>query len=218
MPKFTAALLLALVFASTASAKDGEDGYAVIYDGAIAMQKLPIERGSLYPWLDPSDVYISSCGFAQITYKEVGAEAFIAGDDNFSTKPSTFYYLTGEWCEVADVLMETSYRAAHVIAYRTWGKKRYMLSRADVYTDNSGAAYVADKYFVETNDLQSLVQPIAQGDENSGCSSPDSERPEIFGGLTSLANARGLLCAKKGVFLKDFVLPANTSLERTRER
>src|SRR5881394_935200 len=126
-----------------ASAGDWEDGYAVIYDGAVAMKKISIKRGNLYPWLDPSEIYIGSCGFARITYKEVDVVAFLAGDDNFSTRKSSFYYLTGEWCEVADALMETSYRAAHVISYRKWDGKKYILSQADVYTDNDGVAYVA---------------------------------------------------------------------------
>ncbi len=218
MVKLTASLFVAFAFMVNASAKEGDDGYAVIYDGAIAMKKIPIERGNLYPWLDPSEIYISSCGFAQITYKQVDVVAFLAGDDNFSTKPSSFFYLTGEWCEVADALMETSSRAAHVIAYRTWGRKKYMLSRADVYVDNAGDAYVADKHFVEANNLQSLVQPIEQGDQNSGCFSPDRERPDMVDAQTNLATTGGLLCVTRGVRLKDFVLPANKSLERTRER
>jgi hypothetical protein len=207
-PVFALSALLLATWLGTPAARAAarEDGYAVIYDGAIAMEKLPRRRGNLYPWLDPSEVYIGSCGFARITYKEVDVVAFLAGDDYFSTKKSSFYDLMGEWCEVADSLMETSYRAPHVIAYRKWDGKKYLLSRADVYIDNEGTAYVADKFFVEENELQALVRPIAQGADNTGCFDEKRAPTETLEGASGLVRVGNLLCVTKGAPLRDFVL------------
>jgi hypothetical protein len=223
MTRFAALIILASLCAGCVHTQDGEGGYAVVWDGAIAMEKLPIERGNQYPWLDQSKILFWSCGFARLTYKEVDVVAFLAGDDDFATKDSSFYYMMGEWCEVADALMETSGRAAHVISYFNWRGKKYLLFRANVYLDNEGTAYVADKTFVEWNELQSLVRPIAQGEDNQGCFDLDRELPELLDDAASLATVGELRCATKGVRLKDFkgvrlkdfVVPASGSLKGT---
>jgi len=202
--RFSALLLLVGLGLGAANAKDADVGYAIIHGGAVAMEKFSIKRGNGYPWLP--DVLFWSCGFARITYEEADTVAFLAGDDNFSTKHSSFYYLMGEWCEVADALMEGG--RPHVIGYRSWRGKKYLLTRAVVYTDNDGTAYVADKSFVEWNELQSLVQPIAQGEDNGGCFDPAYELPELLDDRSSLVTVRDYLCATKGVRLKDFMLPA----------
>ena len=160
------------------------------------MEKLPHER-PLIVEVDGEEIYISSCGFADITYR---TGPVLRTHEEYSAEqgqPQSFSYLMGEFCEVADALLEGN--VLSLIAYYERDGVKYLTSiGAAVYSDENGALYVADAGFVEANELQPLARPIAHGENDDGCL--ESDASALTEGRVRI---EGRLCFAAGVYLSD---------------
>jgi hypothetical protein len=208
----------AVAIAIAGCATRSTTGYAIVFDGAIAMEKVRREGIATYPWIDPSETVIWACDWAKITYNEV--PLLIPADSYAEARKqrAAYFYLTGEWCQVAKALLEANHRVQHVVFFRQWERKKYLLSWTRLYHDNDNHEYIAEKAFVDLLDLQPLLRDIKQGNENSGCFwSVDPDLEEIKAREVLVPYGEDF-CFSKGVYLRDLVTAHNKSIQTSRPK
>jgi len=187
-------------------------GYAVVYDGAVAMRKPSAAEGGGglidYPWW-PDLPRFAACGFAQIEFNETPVQQPRARYEDEPRRRGTYRVMLGEWCVVADALLEAHERVQHLIRYREWNGKKYLLYHAQVYQDDAGAEYVAESDFIESNDLTPLLRDVAQGSSNFGCFSADY--PDELPRGEDLIRVGDEYCFRRGVYLQDLAQSLRTT-------
>ncbi len=187
-------------------------GYAVVYDGATAVLKPQATRGLVYyPWQDPNEVFYASCGFAEITYNETPIFRPLASYADESRRKATYLVMLGEWCRVKDYLFEETGRARHLVVFRQWRGRKYLVDDAIVYHDDGDAEYVADKAFIERIELTSAVRTISQCRENNGCFGAEDPTLEVMKGNSTLVKVGEDYCVGDGLYLQDLAKSVGTS-------
>jgi hypothetical protein len=205
--------ILSAVFSLAEPSLALSDGYAVVYDGAVAMKKIPRKGMEEYPWINPNEILTNSCDWAQITYNEVPMRAPMDSYGEAKRSRSSYLYLTGEWCQTSDALLEANYRTQHVIYFREWRGKKYLMLWTRLYQDDEHRDYIAEKQFIDLLELQPLLHDIKQGRDNSGCIWPTNPELEEIKARETLIQVGKDFCFKQGVYLRDLSMSGNKSLQ-----
>lgn len=182
---------------AAAWSQDGITRFSVAFRGAIAMEKLPYKGPLIFEAPDGEEVYISSCGFANITYRTGPVLRTYEAYSDEEGEPHSFMYLMGEFCRVSDALLEQNFLSL-IAYYEREGVKYLAGNPAAVYSDHVGSLYVVDADFVEASELQALTRPIAHGENDEGCFDPDVGAP-----TEGRVMVEGRLCFAAGVYLSD---------------
>ena len=185
--------------------------YAVVYDGAVAMKKPPAHNTRFsYPWQNSSEVLYWTCGFAQLTYNDTPIKEARSSYADQVRRRTTYLAMIGEWCKVTPFLFEESHRSQRLIAYRRWKGRKYLLESSVVYQDNDGADYIAEKDFIEHDELKQLLRNVAQGSDNTGCFWPENPKLELMRETEDLVRVGDNYCFRAGVYLQDLARSLGT--------
>jgi hypothetical protein len=207
-------------------ATESELRYAVVRGEAVAMKRLPPSPGpgTSYPWqtrwLAPGDILYYTCGFARITYLDADVSTPLHSRERSEFKPRNYMVMTeGEWCRVDRSLLGDPPWGHHLIAYKTYRGKRYVISTAQIFTDADGRDYIGNRDAIDYLGLTPLLSDLTQqrdatyeGEEsnwtwdshrNDGCYSKEQADDEfsIEQQKNLLVPVEDLFCFQKGVLL-----------------
>jgi hypothetical protein len=167
------ALLIGLAFAFPPSALCADNLEYAIVTGVESLQRVRT-ASSLFPWdrAAPDEVLVSlSCGFVQVVYERVTTPKIARLDDDYKTRPWTAFVHLGHYCKLNEFVLD----GWHLVAYRKWKGKDYLISYAEIRVGEDKRLYVDDSDFIEDTGLESLSGPAAQTSNSADCA---DSRPE----------------------------------------
>lgn len=162
------------------------------------MEKIPDSMPGPVEGPDGTSIYITSCGFARISYQTLSLNEFLE-DLGASGRSESFIWLMGEWCQSSPALLERNHRARHLLGYTRPDDENILQFFLEIYVDESGDSYVSDSEILEFHELQYLSRPIPHGRRDSGCTSLPATESEQQGRVP----VGDMYCFESGVYLKD---------------
>ena len=162
---------LALAFPLNAVCSENLE-FAVV-SGVESLQRVRT-GSSLFPWDHeaPGEVIVSlSCGFAQVEYARVTTPGLARLNDDLNRKPWKVLALLGHYCKLSEFVLED----LHLIAYRKWKGKDYLINLADILVGEDKRLYVDDSDFIEHTGLESLAGAEAEKSGSPDCVDPGPE-------------------------------------------
>jgi len=187
-----------LATAQLASAQTSPYRFAVAFDGATSMEKIPDSMPGPIEEPDGTSIYITSCGFVRISYQALPLNEFL-DDLEASGQSESFIWLMGEWCQSSPALLERNYRVQHLLGYTRPEDENILQFFLEIYEDESGDFYVSDSDILEFHELQYLARSIPHGRHDSGCIPRPATELEQNGRVP----VGDFYCFESGVYLKD---------------
>ncbi len=136
-----------------------------------------------------------SCGFAEAGYRRVTTPGVARLNDDANAKSWKALVLLGHYCKLNEYVLD----GWHLVAYRTWRGKDYLIDFAEILVGEDGRLYVDDSNFIENTELESVAHSAAQTSDAAVCAESGSE------------------CPNRRIYVESIPMPANNSLERKRE-
>ena len=136
------ALLIGLAFAFPPSALCADNLEYAIVTGVESLQRVRT-ASSLFPWdrAAPDEVLVSlSCGFVQVVYERVTTPKIARLDDDYKTRPWTAFVHLGHYCKLNEFVLD----GWHLVAYRKWKGKDYLISYAEIRVGEDKRLHVDD--------------------------------------------------------------------------
>ena len=187
---------VALAFPLSAVCADNLE-YAIV-SGVESLQRVRTTSSS-FPWerAEPGEIIVSlSCGFARVVYARVTTPGFAKLHDDPNSKPWKLLVQLGHYCKLNEFVLD----GWHLVAYRNWRGKDYLISYAEILVGEDERLYVDDSDFIEETGLDSVAGSAAQTSDSADCPESGSE------------------CPNRRIYVDTIPMRANKSLERTRER
>jgi hypothetical protein len=170
------AILICLALSFPLSAVCAENLEYAIVTGVESLQRVRT-ASSLFPWdrAAPGEVILSlSCGFARVEYQRVTAPGIAKLHDDPKSKPWQVFVLLGHYCKLNEFVLD----GWHLIAYRKWKGKDYLIDYAEILVGEDERLYVDDLNFIVQTGLESVAGPAAQTSDSADCAESDSECPK----------------------------------------
>jgi hypothetical protein len=165
---------LMLVFSPCALGADNIS-FAIV-TGVESVQRIRTGENNL-PWdrAAPGEVIVSlSCGFARVVYERATASKISTLDDEAESKPWSVLVQLGHYCKLQEFVLD----GWHLVAYRMWRGKAYLVDFAEIRVGDGRRLYVDDSRFMEDTGLEAVVGAAARTGETEACAEPATGCPE----------------------------------------
>ena len=161
------AMLICLALAFPPSAVCADNLEFAIVTGVESLQRVRTASGQ-FPWdrAAPGEVIVSlSCGFVQVVYERVTTPGISRLNDDFSKKPWKALVQLGHYCKLNEFVLD----GWHLVAYRKWRGKDYLISYAEIRVGEDKRLYVDDSDFIEETGLEILSDPADCAEPGPEC-------------------------------------------------